>query len=146
MKPRGLFKSLPMVPVLSQVKSVHTLISINFNIILHLRPGLESGISTSGFPNKTLHAFRSSHAHNRPDLSHFPWHHLSNNIRWAVPIIKLLIIQFSSASNNNLHIYNKYMTIPTMLHWVIWVLGQGMRRNESHDTLGLIHIFKKSSP
>jgi len=116
LKPRRLFKSLPLVPVLCQVNSVHTFISIHFNIILHLCPGLESGISPSGFPNKTLCAFRSSHAHNRPDPSHFPWHHLPNNIWWAVPIIKLLIIQFSSASNSNLHIHIKYMTTPTMLH------------------------------
>jgi hypothetical protein len=128
-----------MVPVLSQVNAVHTLTSKNFNINLHLYPGLESGISPSGFPNNPLYTFHSSHANNRSDPSHFPWHHHPNDIWWVVTIIMLLILQFSSFSNINLYIHIKYMTISTMLHWLSWILGGRRRGTESHYTLDLIH-------
>jgi hypothetical protein len=54
-------RSLPLVPILSQIKPVHTtkyqLSNIPFNIIRHRCLGLPSGLFLSGFPISNLHAF-----------------------------------------------------------------------------------------
>jgi hypothetical protein len=54
-------KSPSLVPILSQIYPAHDLPSylfkFYFNIILHLRLGLSSGLFPSGYPTKTLYVF-----------------------------------------------------------------------------------------
>jgi hypothetical protein len=53
-------KSHPPVPILNQINSVHTIPSyLRYILILstHLRLGLHSGLSPTGFPTNILHAF-----------------------------------------------------------------------------------------
>jgi hypothetical protein len=54
-------KSPPLVPILKQFDSVHTIPSylskIHFNIVHPLRLGLPSGLFPSGFPTNILYAF-----------------------------------------------------------------------------------------
>jgi hypothetical protein len=51
----------PLVPILSQINSVHTIPSylskIHFILSTHLRLGLLSDIFSSGFPTNILYAF-----------------------------------------------------------------------------------------
>jgi hypothetical protein len=54
-------KSPLLVPIVSQIDPVHTILSylfkIHFNIVPHLRLGLPSGLLPSGFPANVLYAF-----------------------------------------------------------------------------------------
>jgi hypothetical protein len=54
-------KSLPLLPILSQINSIHTIPSYLSKIILilftHLRLGLPSGLFPSGFPTNILYTF-----------------------------------------------------------------------------------------
>jgi hypothetical protein len=59
--PYRLHKSSPMVPLLNPINLVHTTPSYLSKYILilssHLRPGVPSGLSPSGFPTNILYAF-----------------------------------------------------------------------------------------
>jgi hypothetical protein len=53
-------KSLPLVPILSHIDPVHTILSYLRSIFIlstHLRLGLPSGLFPSGFPTNILYAF-----------------------------------------------------------------------------------------
>ena len=56
---------LPPVPILSLINPVHSPHSTSWRSILilsyHLRPGLQSGLFPSGFPNETLYILLPSH-------------------------------------------------------------------------------------
>jgi len=55
--------SLPLVPILSQMKPVHALPSYLRSILIlfsNLCPGLPNGLFPSGFPTKILYAFHTS--------------------------------------------------------------------------------------
>jgi hypothetical protein len=57
-------KSLPLVPILSQINPYHTILSLlRFSLATHLHLGLPSGLLPSGFPTSILHAFRFSTIH-----------------------------------------------------------------------------------
>ena len=65
----------------------------------HLRLDLPSGLFPSSFPTKTLYAPLSSpHTRHMPSPSHSSRFHHPHNIMWAVQIIKLFIMKFSSSS------------------------------------------------
>jgi hypothetical protein len=50
-------RSPPLVPILSQIDPVPTISRSIFILSTHLRLGLPSGLSPSGFPSNILHAF-----------------------------------------------------------------------------------------
>jgi hypothetical protein len=95
-------KRPPLVPILSQIDPAHTtptyISKIHLNIILS-RPCLPSGLFPSGIPTKTLYAFLvSPYSCYIPCLSHSPWLDHPNYTWRRVQVMKLLIMQFSSAS------------------------------------------------
>jgi len=87
-------KSLSLVPILSQIHSVHTFPhyfpKIHSNIIStpYLCLNSPSGIFPSGFPTKISNAFLSSHACYMFHQSHPPFLVHPNNIRRSVQVIK----------------------------------------------------------
>jgi hypothetical protein len=88
-------KSLPPVPVLSQINPVHTPcpISYHFNIIPPSMPRPFSFSQVSP-PEPFLH-FSSAPTCNMPRLSYISWFDYPNNIWWIVQIMKFPIMQSS---------------------------------------------------
>jgi len=88
-----IYKSPPLIPILSQVYPVHTFPPTSLSSILslssHLRLGLPSGLFFSWFP--TTFCMRFSQP---PCVLHVPpWLDQPNNNRWSVHVTKLLIMQ-----------------------------------------------------
>jgi len=79
-------KGQPLVPILSQMNSVHTFQTYFPKIHLipfHLRLGLPSGLFPSGFHTKILYMFLICPIRAICPPSHCPWLGHSNNIRWS---------------------------------------------------------------
>lgn len=72
----------------------------NFNIILHLRLSLPSGMSLSSVPTKILCVFLISVFY-ISSQSNLPWCERPNNIWRRVEIMKLLIMQFCTSCYNS---------------------------------------------
>jgi hypothetical protein len=91
-------KCPPPVSILSQLHPVHTPHPTSWRSALilssHLRLGLPSGLSPSGFPTKTSTRLSPAHPSYMPRPSHSRFYH-PHNSGWAVQIMKLLIMKFS---------------------------------------------------
>jgi hypothetical protein len=105
-------KSLPLVPILSQIDPVHTTPSHLSQILIlstHLRLGLPSGLFLSGFPTNILYAFIFS-----PIRATCPAHLIFldlvilDYIWWKVQVMKLPIMQFCLASYHFISLWSKY--------------------------------------
>jgi hypothetical protein len=85
----------PPVPILSQLDSVHSLISyflnIHLNIIIPPTPGSPKCLFPSDFSNKTLYVSPLPHTRVVSRPSHSRFYH-PNTILWEVPIIQFLIM------------------------------------------------------
>jgi len=106
-------KSLPLVPILGQMHPVHTFSSciprICSNIFFSSKPKSSKWSLPFRFSDQYFvwnsHLF---HAWYIPCLPHPPWLDHPNNIWWSIHIIKLLIMQSSSASYHFLPLRSKY--------------------------------------
>jgi hypothetical protein len=105
-------KHPPLVPILSQTNPVHThLTSLRFILRLssHLRLRLPSGFFASGFQTKISYAFLMS-----PMRVTCPSYLILfdlitlNNSWWSMNVMKLFIMQYSSASPHFLPLTSKY--------------------------------------
>ena len=88
------YKSIPPVPILSQINPVCAPHPTSWRSILILfsyqRLGLPSGLLPSGFPTKTLCALLPHTCYMSRPSHCFQFDH-PNNIRWGVQIIRLYI-------------------------------------------------------
>jgi hypothetical protein len=89
-------KSLPLVPVLSQMNPVNIPLRPVLMLSSYLPLGLPSGFFPSVFSSKILYAFPFSHARYMVHPSNPPWYDHPNNIRWRVKFIMIPIMYFSS--------------------------------------------------
>jgi len=108
-----IYKSPLLVPVLSQMHPAYNISlyvpEIHSNVILPSTPmSPERSIFPSGFPTKILYSFLISHVCYVPHQSHPLWLHHPYNIWWSVPVMVLLIIQYSQASRHFLSLRSKY--------------------------------------
>jgi len=71
---------------------------VHFNITLPSNLGLLSGLSSSGFPIKALHAFYMTHAFHMSCPSHPPWYDHRQNILSGVKFMEPHIMQLSPSS------------------------------------------------
>jgi len=90
-------KCPPTVPILIQLDPVHTptshLLKIRINIILSSTPGSFKWSLTFRFPHQNpVHTFPLPYTCYMPRLTHSSLFYHTNNIGWAVQIIKLLIM------------------------------------------------------
>ena len=87
-------KCSPSVPILSQLDPVHTptshFLKIHLNIILPSTPGSSKWPLPRRFPHQTLYT-PLPHTRYMPSPSHSSRFDHTNNIGWAVQIIKFLI-------------------------------------------------------
>jgi len=90
-------KSLPSVPILSQSTSSHSF-NINHNIILPSMPSSPKWFFSSGFVTKTVCISHLSCVCFMPRPSHSPCFHHLISVWWEVQIMKLLIMEFITAS------------------------------------------------
>jgi hypothetical protein len=88
-------KSLPPVPVLSQINPVHAPIALLGRSILilfsHPRVGLPNDLLFSGFPSKTLYAPPHPHACYIFCRAHSSWFY-HPNVCWDLQIVKLTVM------------------------------------------------------
>jgi len=92
-------KSPPLVPVLNQMNSMHSIPSCFFekhcniicpsmpkssNLSLSFKPSHQNSVCTSPLP----------HMHHLPCPTHSPWFCHWNNVWWQVQIMKILTVQF----------------------------------------------------
>jgi hypothetical protein len=107
-------KSPPLVPILSQINSAHTIRPISLRSILilstNLRLGLPSGLFPSGFPTNVLYAFLFSPicATCAAHLILLDLIFLINYVSRGVQVMKLLIMQFSRISHHFISLQTKY--------------------------------------
>ena len=95
-------KSPPPVPIRSQSNPFHAfpfrVLKINFNMLLHLRLGLPSGLFPAGLPIKTRNASFLQIPATCPSRPIFVDLITPSNIKWGVQVIRLLIMQCSPPS------------------------------------------------
>ena len=89
-------KCPPPVPILCQLDPVHALTShflkIYLNNILPSAPGSPQWFLSFRFPHQNrVHASPLSHTRHMPSPSHSSWFYHSQNIGWAVQVIKFFI-------------------------------------------------------
>lgn len=96
-------QGLPLVPVLSQMKPLHTFPSpffqTHFNILFPFMPRSSKQFVLSGFPAKMLHVFLFSLHCNIFHPCYHPWFYNLKNVWWTVQIMKIFITQFCTASH-----------------------------------------------
>jgi hypothetical protein len=99
------YKIPPPVPVLSQLDPLYTPPASQspqdpFWSHPPIYACLPNGLSSSGFPAKTLYTSLSFHASHMPRPPHSPWFHLPNDIWGWVRIMKLFTVQLSPVSSS----------------------------------------------
>ena len=105
-------KSLPRVPILSQLDPVHTptfhFLKIYLNITIPSTPGSQKWYLSLRISNQNpVYAFRLPHTRYMPRPSHSSWFDYPKNIGWE-QLIKLLIMQFSQIFSQLVPLEPKY--------------------------------------
>jgi hypothetical protein len=100
-------KRPPLLPILSQMYPLHISHPTSLRPILilssHLRLGRPSALFLTGLPTKTLYIISvQCILHVRPTSSSSIW------LSWSVQVMKLFIMQTSSASHHFLSLRSKY--------------------------------------
>jgi hypothetical protein len=143
-----------LVPVLNQIKPVHTLpycfLNIHFNIILQTAPLSSKWSFSSGFPTKPCMHLSSLHTcyMSRPSHPALFESDDPNNTWWAVQIMKLLIMLFAPVSYYFLLIRAQYLPQHTTLYYtqtlsayVLLITWEPYKKQANLFVLILIHIF-----
>ena len=114
-------KCPPPVPILSQLKPVHSSTShfmkISLNIILQSMPVSPKWLLSLRFPHQNpVYSSTLPHTWHMPRPSHSSWFDRPNNIGWGVQIIKLLMMQFSPLPCYLVPLRPKYSQHPILKH------------------------------
>jgi hypothetical protein len=161
MEPESLLdcsQGLPLVPILSQMNTVHTFPTyfpkIHSNIIFQSVHRSSEWFFISGFPIKILYAFLISYACYIPRPSHPSWYYHPNNIRWSLQVMKLLIMQSSPASRHfpllcpNILLSNLFSdTSIYVFLWVCWTkFHTHTNKRYSHGFVYFnLYVFRKET-